>query len=189
MRARALLPFVAAGAVVALVAVALAATQRSVRINDPNDVRGKLDVREVRLRYYPGPATWTVITYRPWIPRDIWDRGNFFIFIDTLGDERPEYYAAIHSMRSRLVAELRRFNTDRVIMHLPVSRTARRSVGVSVPLFKLKFGPARTSYRWSAMTSFVGPRCHLTCFDFVPNRGRPSPEQWRPGMSPTAVAP
>jgi hypothetical protein len=189
MRARALLPFVVAGVVVALVAMALAASPRMVRIMDPNDVRGRLDVREVRLRYLPGPATWSVVTYQPWIPRQIWDRGNFFIFIDTRHDELPEYYAVIHSVRSRLVAELRRFSNDRIVMNLRVSRTARRSVSVSVPLFKLRFGRTRTSYHWSAMTSFVGPVCQTTCFDQVPDRGQPSPEQWRPGMSPTAVAP
>jgi hypothetical protein len=189
MRARVLFPFVVAGVVVVLVAGALAATSHTVRIQDPNDVRGKLDVREVRLRYDPGPATWSVITYQPWIARQIWDRGHFFIFLDTLGDERPEYYAVIHSMRTRLVAELRRFYDDLILMRLPVSRTARTSVSVRVPLFKLKFGSARTSYHWSAMTSFVGPVCQMTCFDLVPNSGEPSPEQWRPGMSPTAAGP
>jgi hypothetical protein len=188
MKARTLVPFVAAGLTVALVAVALAVTPRTVRINDPNDIRGRLDVREVRLRYFPGPSTWSVITYQPWIPREIWDSGNFFIFLDTVAGERPEYYAVVHSTGTRLVAELRRFINDRIVMRLPVSRTARTSVSVSVPVYKLTFGPARTSYRWSAMTSFVGPVCQLTCFDRVPNNGQ-SPEQWRPGMSPTAAAP
>lgn len=188
MRARALFPFVVAGVTMVLVAVALAAAPQTARVKDPNDVRGRLDIREVRLRYYPGPATWSVITYQPWIPREIWDRGNFFIFIDTRANWQPEYYAVIHSMHTRLVAELRRFDNDRIVMHLPVSRSARTSVSVSVPLFKLQFGPARTSYHWSAMTSFVGPVCQLTCLDKVPRNGH-SIEQWRPGMSPTAVAP
>jgi hypothetical protein len=188
MRARALLPFVVAGVIVVLVTGALAVTSHTVRFKDPNDVPGKLDVREVRLRYDPGPATWSIIAHKPWIPRQIWDRGNFFVFLDTLGDERPEYYAAIHSTGRRIVAELRRFYDDAILMPLPVGRTARTSVSVSVPLFKLKFGSARTSYHWSALTSFTGPVCQMTCFDRVPN-GTRSPEQWRPGMSPTAVAP
>jgi hypothetical protein len=186
MKARALLPFVVSLVVILIVAVALAAP--SVRVMDPNDVPGKIDVREIRLRYNPGPATWTIITYQPWIPRQIWDRGHFFVFLDTLGDERPEYYAAIHPLRRGFAAELRRFYDDEFIMKLPVSRSARTSISVSVPLFKLKFGSARTSYFWSAMTSFVGPVCQSTCFDRVPNNGH-SFEQWRPGMSPTAAAP
>ncbi len=180
---RAALPFVVAAVVAGAMTTALAAPAPPVQVADANDTPGRMDVKLVRFHYYPGPATWDVVMFRPWVARDVWDLGNVFVFLDTQGSEAPEYYVAIRSIGRKLVADLHRSRNDHVVLPITVRRRNRLSVTVSVPIYRLRFGPHRTFYRWSVMTSFIGRPCPATCFDQAPDPGTPSPEQPRPKAS------
>ena len=57
-------PFVVAVLTVAL--VALVAGAHDTDLTDPDDARGKLDVKQVRLAHQPGPPQWTIVTYGEW---------------------------------------------------------------------------------------------------------------------------
>jgi hypothetical protein len=180
MMRRAALPFVVTAVIAGLIATALAAPAPPVRIPDANDTLGRLDVKLVRFHYFPAPATWDVVTFRPWLAKDVWDTGNVFVFLDTQGDETPEYYVGVRSTGHRLVADLFRARNDHVLFPVNVRRRNRVSVTVSVPVYRLRFGAKRTFYRWSVLTSYVGRVCPATCFDQVPDAGTPSPRQPRP---------
>lgn len=180
MMRRAVLPFVVATVVAGAIVAALAAPAPPVQIADANDTPGRMDVELVRFHHFPGPATWDIVTFRPWVAKDIWDLGNVFVFLDTQGSEAPEYYVGVRSTGHKLVADLYRSRNDHVLFPLNVRRRNRLGLTVSVPIYRLRFGPHRTFYRWSVLTSFIGRACPATCFDQVPDAGTPSPEQARP---------
>ena len=110
-------------------------------ITDPNDTKGRLDIREVKVGHHPGePAEFTVITGPDWRPIDLWDQGFFFVMLDTSGDEREEYRVMIRSDRTRLEATLWRVQKtkpDRLLRPLPVSRKSRDGVSFTIALFRL----------------------------------------------------
>ncbi len=171
-----------------VVAVAGLAFAVRVRITDPDDTTGVLDVREVRFTHPSGePPAWTVITARNWTIGSLWDRGYVFVQLDARGAPSADHYALIRSDGLRLRADLFRvLRTDGADVHLrtlTVWRKANDSVSVKIPLKALRFGPSRTSYRWWVVTSLTSEKCPRGCLDRVPDEG--SVEQWRPGMSPT----
>lgn len=178
------------GAVLALGAViALAAPSFHGDIDDPNDTKGVLDVRRVRLDHEGGTEV-TVITFARWTPASIWDRGNAYIFLDTAAQEVPEYFVLVRSTGSDLQASLwrdRRHGRDVLLRKLTVRRKSPDGVSVSIPVKSLEFGPARESYSWWAATTFTSRLCRRTCVDRAPDSG--AVEQWRPGMSPTPPTP
>ena len=169
----------------AVAVVAIAAPSFHSGINDPNDTRGILDVRKVRLDHVGG-TEFTVITFTDWTATSIWDRGNGYVFLDTEGGDEPEYFVVVRSTGSDLQASLwrdRRERRDLFLRNVKVRRRSSDGVSVAVPIRSLEFGQFRTSYSWWAMTSFTGEVCRRTCLDRAPDDG--AVEQWRPGMSPT----
>jgi hypothetical protein len=68
-------PFVVAAFIALLAIVASAAPAFHAGVADPNDTRGRLDVRRVRLAHR-GSTEVTVITFASWSPSAIWDRGK-----------------------------------------------------------------------------------------------------------------
>ncbi|HET6712239.1 MAG TPA: hypothetical protein VFI59_00795 [Actinomycetota bacterium] len=182
---RSAIPFLVAGLIVAVAVVAIAAPSFHSSINDPNDTRGLLDVRKVRLDHEEG-TEFTVITFADWTAASIWDRGNGYVFLDTEGGDEPEYFVVVRSTGSDLQASLwrdRRDRRDLFLRNVKVRRKSTDGVSVAVPIRSLEFGQFRTSYSWWAMTSFTGEVCRRTCLDRAPDDG--AVEQWRPGMSPT----
>ncbi|MGZ8630219.1 MAG: hypothetical protein ACXWZF_04540 [Actinomycetota bacterium] len=178
-------PFLVAAVIAALAVVALAGPRFHSDVDDPNDTRGLLDVRTVRLDH-EGGTEFTVITFEGWTARTLWDRGNAFVFLDTEGGEAAEYFALVRSVGPELEASLWRARSDRAdrfIRRIGVRRKNTESVSIAVPIKALKFGRARTAYLWWTSTTFTGAVCRRTCIDRVPDKG--SVEQWRPGMSPT----
>lgn len=174
------------------VALVVAATGLSfavrVRLTDPDDTPGVLDVREVRFAHPKGePPSWTVITARDWTIGSLWDRGYVFVQLDARGAPKADHYALVRSDGLRLRADLFRVTRGGVpdvhVRVLTVWRKANDSVSVKVPLKALRFGPARTSYRWWIVTSITSDRCPRGCLDRVPDEG--SVEQMRPGTSPS----
>lgn len=186
-RARPLLPFVVAAAI-ALVAIAAIATPRvHTDRSDPNDTRGVLDIRRIRLDHR-GSTEATIITFAPWTIRSIWDRGFAYVFLDTQGDEAAEYFVLARSKGNELDATLwrdRRTRRDVLIRKVQVRRKSDYGVTVALPIRSLQFGPNRDSYFWWTVTTFMGARCRRTCIDLAPNNG--TLEQWSPGASPTTT--
>jgi hypothetical protein len=178
----ALAPFGAALVTVTLVAAIAGAHDTD--LTDPNDTRGSLDVREVRLAHKPGPPAWTLVTFGEWRTAEIWDRGYLMVLLDTQGRAGGEYYLLVRSTGTQLLGSLwriRNVGPDSYLGSVPVQRYSRRSANVRVGLSRLTFGPSRSFYRWWVETLFTGELCKRTCHDRAPN-GEPV-LQWRPGMS------
>ena len=155
-------------------------------VDDPNDTDGLLDVHEVRFRDAVGdPPSWTVITFRDWTVREIWDRGYVLLFLDTLGSPRADYYALVRADRNRLLGSLWRDRTDRDrrLFEVAVRKRGGDGVEVHVPLRRLSVGVHRTVYRWSVTTLFTGGSCHRPCADFAPDASMV--EQPLPSASPS----
>jgi hypothetical protein len=144
---------------------------RLLAVDDPADTRGLLDVHEVRFDDpSDGPPAWTVITFDEWTVRQIWDRGDVLLHLDTFGSADPDYFVLVRSDRNTLVATLwRDRETDRRLFAVPVSKHGSRGVEVKVPLRKLTIGSGRTLYRWYVTTLFIGSHCHQPCIDDAPD--------------------
>jgi hypothetical protein len=162
---------VAAGLLLGIFALpVLAATL--VKVDDPNDTSGLLDVHEVRFRDGEGPPAWTVITFNNWTPRKIWDRGYVLLYLDTLGSPEPDYYVLVRADRDSLIGSMWRERADGHDVRLFRVATRKRrgdGVRVDVPLRRLSIGAHRTLYRWSVLTLFTGNHCRRTCFDPAPD--------------------
>jgi hypothetical protein len=177
-------PFAAAAITVALMSVVAGAHDTD--FNDPNDARGRLDVKEVRLAHVPGPPTWTIVTFAEWSTAGMWDRGYLMVLLDTQAGAGPEYYLLVRSAGKTLQGSLWRAHTtgpDSYLGSVPTSRPSRRAASVQVGLSRLTFGASRAFYRWWVQTVYTSDLCPRTCHDQAPN-GDPV-LQWRPGMSPT----
>jgi hypothetical protein len=180
----ALAPFGAALITVALVTAIAGAHDTD--LTDPNDTRGSLDVRQVRLAHKSGPHAWTIVTFGEWRTGKIWDRGYLMVLLDTQGKEDAEYYLLVRSAGTGLLGSLwrvRNVGPDSFLGSVPVQRFSRLSATVRVGLSRLTFGAHRHFYRWWVQTLFTGEVCKRTCHDRAPNRDPVL--QWRPGMSPT----
>lgn len=173
---RRLLPFAVAIVTVAGVTAAALAGGPSSRaqVQDPNDTRGLLDVRRVWFEPEIHPPRWTVVTYSPFTAEQTRDRGYVFVYLDTVGDERFDYYAMILSNGRRLSGSLWRVprrGSDVRLMGLDVRQNSDANVAVRIPLGQLDIGAFRTVYRWSVVTTFAGRVCRVTCIDRVPDEG------------------
>jgi hypothetical protein len=185
---RTVAPF--AAALVTIVLMTVVAGAHDTDFQDPDDARGKLDVRQVRLAHAPGPPTWTIVTFGEWtIPR-MWDRGYLMILLDTQSGVGPEYYLLVRSTGTALQGSLwraRAYGPDSYLGSVPTRRPSRRSASVQVSLKRLTFGASRSFYRWWAQTVYTNHVCPRTCHDRAPNGG--AVLQWRPGRSPTPSPP
>jgi hypothetical protein len=156
---------------------------------DPHDTGGKLDLEGVVCDQVGAP-TWRMSTFATWTVRSIWDLGNFVVQLDTRGDATVDYVAVVRSDGRRLVAALYRVHRgDReiVVTALRTTKVGSRGATVTVPLRVLSIGPTRTSYFWSALSSFTGGLCTRTCLDAVPDVGMI--EQPLPGVTPSPTPP
>lgn len=183
---RAAAPF--AAALVTIVLMTVAAGAHDTDFQDPGDVRGKLDVKQVRLAH--GPPTWTIVTFGEWTTRRMWDRGYMMILLDTQSGVSPEFYLLVRSTGTALQGSLwraRSYGPDSYLGSVPTRRPSLRSASVQVSLKRLTFGANRSFYRWWVLTVYTNHACPRTCHDRAPNGG--TVLQWRPGMSPTPSPP
>ena len=174
--ARRLLPFALAFLTVAGVTAAAFAGGGATRaqVEDPNDTRGMLDVRRVWFEPEAAPPRWTVVTFSPWTEELTRDRGYVFVYLDTMGDERFDFYALIRSNGRRLSGSLWRDpkkGSDVRISALDVKRDSDLNVAVRIPLGLLDIGEFRSAYRWIVVSTFTGHVCRATCVDRVPDEG------------------
>jgi hypothetical protein len=167
---------VAVATVALAVAVALLAAGPPVAANhtdqaDGNETSGVLDVAAVFHRHDAVPPSWEIVTFARWTPKSIWDAGYLLVWIDTLGDEQPDYYALVRSTGRGLAGSLwrDRRRKDAVVARLRTTRANQRSVRVVVPFRKMEIGGHRTVYRWSVQTILTGGPCSRPCFDLVPD--------------------
>lgn len=175
-----------AAAIATAMLAALVAGAHDTDFTDPNDTRGKLDVREVRLAHDTRAPVWTVVTFAEWGVYEMWDRGYLEVLLDTRRGEDAEYYLLVRSNRLELQGTLWRlhpFGPDSYLGTVPVKRMSRRSASVQVGLRRLQFGERRDFYRWRVHTVFTSEVCRRTCHDYAPNGS--SVLQWRPGRSPS----
>jgi hypothetical protein len=182
---RAVAPFLVV--LVTVLFASIAADAHHTDLRDPDDTRGALDVREVRLAHEGGPPAWSIVTFAKWGVLGMWDRGYLIVFLDTQGSPEAEYYLLIRSDRWSLEGTLWRahvYGPDSLLGTVPVWRQSGRSASVRVRLTRLTFGPNRIFYRWWAETVYTSDGCRRSCHDRAPN-GTATVLQWRPGMSPT----
>lgn len=147
---------------------------RHVDVNDPNDVKGLLDVRRIEVQGVKRPR-WKVITFATWGTEAVFDSGYFMVRLDTYGSPRFDYYALVRSNGSRLLASLwrdRAEKRDYKMTGVAVWRPSRTSMSVRVPLGKLKVGTRRAFYGWFVETLFTSDKCPRVCIDRVPDQGR-----------------
>jgi hypothetical protein len=152
---------------------------------DPNDTAGRLDVRVVRLDGDERPR-WKVVTFGRWTLRQLWDRGDVIVQLDTRGDAAVDYLGIVRSNGRELLGTLFRVRRDGRLVRIGKIRPEKdglRAASVWIALHKLSIGPNRTSYFWSVLTTFTSSRCPRTCFDAVPDEGML--EEPLPGTSPT----
>lgn len=158
-------------ALLIVLAAALPATAAGTTVPDPRDVRGKLDLKEVR-RSGNERLTWRMITYERWRVPDIWSVGSLVVDLDTRGDERPDYYVVIEPTHTNMKARLfrdRRQKDDYEIGKLKAWRKDQKSASFQLPFRRVTVGGARTTYSWRAQTLFNGNgRCSQVCFDLAP---------------------
>ena len=144
------------------------------QVEDQNDTRGLLDVRRVWFEPEARPPRWTIVTFSPWTEELTRDRGFVFVYLDTMGDERFDFYALILSNGRRLSGSLWRDpkqGSDVRLSGLDVKRDSDLSVDVRIPLGLVEIGEFRTVYRWTVVTTFTGRVCRATCVDRVPDEG------------------
>jgi len=157
--------------VVVVVALALPAGADHTDQVDPNDTEGRLDLEAAQFDHLGAP-TWRLVTFSAWTFRAIWDRGYLMVQLDTKGDAAVDFVAVVRSDGRRLVAtlfRLRRSGGQAEVVSLRTDKSGSNAAWVTVPLRKVSIGPNRTSYFWSALSSFAGGGCSRTCLDAVPD--------------------
>ncbi|HEY7659677.1 MAG TPA: hypothetical protein VIC58_03675 [Actinomycetota bacterium] len=171
---------------VVVLAMTLPATADPTSLGDGNDAGGRLDVQTLRFDPDTRPVTWRFVTFARWTPHQIWDDGFLIVQLDTKGNEGIDYLAVVGSDGRDLVGTLFRVRSDGrqvEIGSIGADKDGPRAARVSLALHRLSFGPNRTTYLWSALTSFTGHGCERPCFDVVPDAGMV--EQPLPGTSPS----
>jgi hypothetical protein len=143
-------------------------------LTDPNDVDGRLDLKQVLLRHDADPYVWTLKTFRGWKPREMWDRGFLLIELDTRRDEEVDYIALVRSTGRRLEGVLlgtRRNGRQVRIRDLDAWKAGPDGAGLALPFDAVRFGEGRTSFLWSGTSLFTGSACPRTCIDRAPDEG------------------
>ena len=141
--------------------------------DDPRDTPGKLDLRTVAFDH-DGTPTWRFVTFGRWTVQQLWDQGFLMVQLDTKGGSGIDYILVVRSTGTKLQANMFRLRPDGrevKIKRLRTHKTGSRAAWVALKLSKVVIGSHRTSYFWSAMSSFIGTACHQTCFDTVPDDG------------------
>lgn len=141
---------------------------------DRNDTASLMDVKRVKTRLSRPAPMWTVAMYSQFTSSRIEDQGFVLVYLDTLGDERPDYHALIRSSGSRVEGLLFRDRSDgreQLVASLEARRTSANSMTIVVPRKRLRLGTGRRFYRWEILTLYTGNRCQEVCFDRVPDKG------------------
>jgi hypothetical protein len=180
-----------AGVTVAAMAAGPVAQGSRAQVNDPDDTRGPLDVRRV---WFDDPAdappNWSIITFGEWHPKQLYDKGFVFVYLDTNGTDRSEYYVLIRSAGPALAGSLWRDpqrGGDIKLLPIDVTRNSMASLTLEIPVGRLDVGQFRTFYGWYVVTTFTGQVCRATCVDRVPDAGAFEQPIGTPTPTPTGT--
>jgi Ca2+-binding RTX toxin-like protein len=140
-------------------------------IADPNDTKGRMDVKKVRSHAGESPPRWKIVTFSSWTIKGIWDDGYFLLFVDTKGDAGPDYHVLGYSNGKNMVGGLYRETSGGGEVRIggaAVSKAGPRGIVIKLPLAKLD--RTRPYFRWSVTTLFTGKKCGNVCFERVPGQ-------------------
>lgn len=173
------------------VSIPLLATARHLTIQDANDTKGILDVRRAEM---PGGGRWKVTSWVRWKTANIWDRGFTFVFLDTFGGSRADYYVLVSSNGRKLTGALHRDRergNDRMIRSVRARHPSAKVVNVAIPMDQLRRRDSG-AFSWYVLTAMSGDNCRRVCFDRAPDSGaiaepgpRPTPTVPTPTVTPT----
>lgn len=164
---------VVVGALVALASIPFWATAQLSQTTDPNDVKGLMDVRKIKVSGSNKPRFLTT-TFHRWRAKRVWDAGYTLVYLDAKGDDWFEFYALIYSdgrsMKGRLYRH-RRQKSDYVVRKLSAWKPNKKKVVVKIPLKHLNMPEKRTVVRWYVQTLMTGRDCPSVCIDRAPDKG------------------
>ena len=178
--ARRIAPFVlvavtVVGVTVAAMAAGPTAAGSRAQVDDPNDTRGPLDMSRVWFEDpMDAPPNWTIVTYGDWHPKQLQDKGFVFVYLDTTGTDRADYYVLVRSVGRSLAGSLWRDpkrGGDIKLLPIDVTRKSNTSLTLEIPLGQLEVGAFRTFYGWYSVTTFTGRVCRAVCVDRAPDTG------------------
>ncbi|MBW3594238.1 MAG: hypothetical protein KY391_01565 [Actinobacteria bacterium] len=186
---------VAVIALVLAVLTPLLAFARHAPVRDPNDTRGRLDIKRAEM-VTARTAKWKLTTWSPWTPKQLWDRGFILIYVDTFGSRRADYYALVRSNGRRMVGSLYRDRARKKDVWVRSLRTRHprgKIVIVAIPLQKLRRRDSKL-FSWHTLTMISGRHCRRFCFDRAPDDGSvtepgPAPSPTLPPPTPTLPPP
>lgn len=165
---------------------------------DPNDVKGRFDLRRVKTWGSHPNMGYGLVTYGTWTPRIVWDAGYFIVNVDTFGNKRFDYYAMVRSNGKRMEGLLfrdRKEKRDYVMRRFKVWRPDKRTVSFRFPWSSVRFPEKRRFFRWNAQSLYVSDNCPSVCIDKVPDgdaliqtfvRAAPTPTP-TPTVTPTVT--
>lgn len=140
-------------------------------IADPNDTKGRMDVKKVRSWAGASPPRWKIVTFSSWTIKGVWDEGYFLVSVDTKDDPDPDYHVLGYSNGKGMVGGLYRETSGGGEVRIggaAVSKAGPRGIVIKLPLAKLD--RTRPYFRWSVMTLFTGKKCGNVCFERVPGQ-------------------
>jgi hypothetical protein len=142
-------------------------------VRDPNDTRGQADLRSVRMENQR-PRIWLFKTWKSWTFNEFFERGYFTLYLDTIGDERFDYFVFVRAKRRRLGAAIwrdRQGRDDRRVANVKAHKLGPKLMKVRVPFGDINVGKNRLEYRWFGRSLWSGPSCRRFCLDRAPNNG------------------
>ncbi len=136
---------------------------------DPDDVRSRLDLREVDASWSSNGLTFALATWRAWRSSDVRGRGYVVVHLDAGSGRR--YFAVVRFGGGRTAGFLfRRLpGKDSRVSRLSVWRPDRLSVSLRVPRAGLEPLVAGAPFAWRAQTLVTSTRCKRVCFDLAPD--------------------
>lgn len=165
----------------ALVVCVPSAVAEHARIQDGDDVDGRLDLRAVEMREGQ-PRRWILKTHKAFSARRIFDRGYLLVYFDTYGSKRFDYYVLLRPYWSDIIGELykdRRESNDELLAETKVRKPGKRAIVTTVPFRYMRQPETAVTYRWHARTLYTGRGCRRVCIDRAPD-GRSVEEPFDP---------
>lgn len=160
-------------ALVALASISFWASAQVSQTTDPNDVKGLMDIRKIKVSGSDKPRFLTT-TFHRWRAKRVWDAGYTLVYLDAKGDDWFEFYALIYSdgrsMKGRLYRH-RRKKADYIARRLSAWKPNKKKVVVKIPLKHLNMPEKRTVVRWYVQTLMTGRDCPSVCIDRAPDEG------------------
>ena len=190
---RSICVLLAAAMLAALASISLIARATHQRISDPDDTKGRFDIRVVDTWGAHRDMGFEISTIRRWTTAEVWDAGFFGVHVDSRGTSRTDYYVLIRSTGRGLEGLLfkdRERKRDVLLRKVPVWRPDRRSVRFRFPWDHVVVGDTRIFVRWYVSSIFTNDYCLNVCIDRAPDDGtittivKPTPT---PTVTPTVT--